>query len=181
MKYKWKKDCKFYKILCILLLIVVFALATYIFWPKEFVETFQEVVLPELSTSGFSKVESIEAESIGDSGIVLLRSGCYELTANVEAVQAESIKRGLEKTFAPRPNAHDIAKEVFNFFGIELLMVKITELRENAYYSKMILRQGNTILNLDARPSDATAIAVRTGSPIYINSTLLKQVGKKVC
>ncbi|MEM7826205.1 MAG: bifunctional nuclease family protein [Candidatus Aenigmatarchaeota archaeon] len=151
------------------------------FWPKETVEILQELTLPELSTVGFSKVEKIEAESFGDVGIVVLKSGCYELSANVEAIQAESIKRGLEKIFAPRPNAHDIAKEIFNSFGIELLMVKITELKDNAYYSKIILRQGNTILNLDARPSDATAIAVRTGSPIYINSTLLKEVGKKIC
>jgi bifunctional DNase/RNase len=60
-------------------------------------------------------------------------------------------------------------------------MVKVTELKGNSFYSKLILRQGNTILSLDARPSDAIAIALRANSSIYVNSTLLREVGKKVC
>jgi len=181
MKYKWKKGPERYKILSFILLLIVIGLTIYIFWPKELEQTLQEIILPELSTSGFSKVEKIETATLGNLGAVSLKTDCYELTASVEASQAESIQRGIEKSYVARPNAHDIVADAFNSLGIEVLMVKVTELKENSFYSKLILRQGNIVVSLDARPSDAIAIALRTNSSIYVNSTLLKEVGKKIC
>ena len=167
--------------LSLVLLIIVASLLIYIFWPREVERFAQELILTELSTFGFSKVEKIETATIGNVGTVSLKAGCYDLTANVEASQAESIQRGLDKTYVARPNAHDIVADAFKSLGIEVLMVKVTELKESSFYSKLILRQGNTILSLDARPSDAIAIALRLNSSIYVNSTLLKEVGKKIC
>lgn len=181
MKYRWKKDSRFYKILSLLLLALTISLAIYILWPREVELAFQTIIIPELSTSGFSKVESVETEILGNEGAISLKADCYDLTASVEAAQAESIQRAIDKTYVQRPNAHDIAKDVFESLNIDVLMVKITELKENAFYAKLILRQGNTILNIDARPSDAIAIALRTNSSIFVNSTLLKEVGKKIC
>jgi bifunctional DNase/RNase len=60
-------------------------------------------------------------------------------------------------------------------------MVKITEVKNNTFFGKLILRQNGKILSLDSRPSDATAIAVRTNSPIYVKTELLKEFGKKIC
>lgn len=178
---KWEDDSKFYKILSAVLLIATISLAAYLFWPREVGQILQEIALPELSTSGFSKVDKIETETVGDVGSVSLISDCYDLTATVEPEQAASIQRGVDKTYDPRPNAHDIAANVFETLKIDVLMVKITELRESSFYSKLILRQGNTILNLDARPSDAIAIALRSNSSIYINQTLLVEMGEKIC
>ena len=181
MKYRWKRDSTHYKMLSLILLVIVIGLTIYILWPKEVEQLAQEMILPELSTSGFSKVEKIETATLGSSGAVSLKADCYDLTASVEASQAESIQRGLDKTYVARPNAHDIVADAFKSLGIEVLMVKVTELKENSFYSKLILRQGNTILSLDARPSDAIAIALRLNSSIYVNSTLLKEVGRKIC
>jgi bifunctional DNase/RNase len=178
---KWNRSFEKYKTISFILLIIVISLTIYILWPKEVEKTFQGIILPELLTSGFSKVEEIETTTLGDVGAVSLKADCYELTANVEASQAESIQRGLDKTYVARPNAHDIVVDAFNSLGVEVLMVKVTELKGNSFYSKLILRQGNTILSLDARPSDAIAIALRANSSIYVNSTLLREVGKKVC
>jgi bifunctional DNase/RNase len=181
MKYRWKKKPDLYKMLSFMLAIVVASLLIYIFWPREVEHFAQQLILPELSTFGFSKVEKIETAVVGNVGAVSLKAGCYDLTANVEVSQAESIQRGLDKTYVARPNAHDIVADAFKSLGIEVLMVKVTELKESSFYSKLILRQGNTILSLDARPSDAVAIALRLNSPVYVNSTLLKEVGKKIC
>lgn len=181
MKYRWKKNYGIYKLLSIFFLITTIALAIYAFWPRKFESIFQPFLLPELSTIGFSRVENVEVNVIGNTGTVKLISSCYELLATVEASQAESIQRGKEKSYAARPNAHDIMKDIFSSLGIEVLMVKVTELKDNSFYSKLILRQNNTVLNLDARPSDALAIALRVDAPVYINSTLLKEVGKKIC
>jgi len=178
---RWRRDSNFYKILSAILLLIVFSLVIYVFWPRAVSQVVQGIFLPDLSTSGFLKVEKIETEISDNLGSVSLKTDCYDLTASVEPEQTDSIQRGIEKTYAPRPDAHDIAADVFHHLKIEVLMVKITELRGNSFYSKLILRQGNTILNLDARPSDAIAIAVRTNSSIYINQTLLKENGKKIC
>jgi bifunctional DNase/RNase len=177
----WERNTNIYKISSIVLLLTTLALASYVFLPREVSQIVQEIALPELSTSGFSKVEKVETEITEELGSITLRAGCYDLTATVEPEQAASIQRGIEKTYIPRPNAHDIAANVFDTLKIEVLMVKITELREKSFYSKLILRQGNTVLNLDARPSDAIAIALRTNSTIYVNTTLLKEEGEKIC
>jgi len=178
---RWGRERNLYKVLSILLLLTTLFLAAYIIWPAKVGQIMQGMALPDLSTSGFSKVESVETGIIGNVGSVNLRTECYDLAAVVEPEQAESIQRGVDKTYVQRPNAHDIAKEVFESLKIEVLMVKITQIRDNAFYAKLIVRQGNTVLNMDARPSDAIAIALRMNSTIYINQTLLKEMGRKTC
>lgn len=178
---RWKRDSNSYKIISFILLLTTLSLLAYVLWPDKIISIVQEIALPELSTSGFSKVENVETSVIDNVGSISLRADCYDLTANVEPEQAESIERGIEGTYAPRPNAHDIAASVFETLNIDILMVKITELRNNAYYAKLILRQGNTVFNLDARPSDAIAIALRMNSSIYVNQTLLREMGERIC
>jgi hypothetical protein len=60
-------------------------------------------------------------------------------------------------------------------------MAKVVDLRNGTYIGRLIVKQGTTILGLDARPSDATAIAVRANAPIYIREDLLHEYGEKVC
>ena len=170
-----------YKIISILLLIAVFLLLIYVIMPNFFVKSFVAVALPQLSTSGFAKVESINVNVVDTTGVITLNTRCYNLTAVVEPYQEVSIENGIEGKVDARPNAHDMMKYIFDSLKIEILMVKITEQRENSYFSKFILREGNTILNLDARPSDAIAVALREKAPIYVNETLLKLNGKYVC
>lgn len=143
-------------------------------------ERVQIVLLPELSTFGYIEVE-VNAEVVGNQGIVTLTSDCYQIIAYTEASQAESIKRGLAGKIPFRPNAHDLIKAIFESFDIEVIMVKITELKNNTFFGRIFLKQGNRVLSLDSRPSDGTAIAVRVGAPVYIKETLLKEVGRKIC
>jgi bifunctional DNase/RNase len=143
-------------------------------------EKAQLILFPELWTYGYEKVK-VSAEVVGDQGVITLTSDCYQIVAYTEASQAESIKNGLEGKIAFRPNSHDLIKAAFNNFGIEVLMVKITEVKNNTFFGKLILKQNEKILSLDSRPSDATAIAVRTNSPIYIKTELLEEFGRKIC
>jgi hypothetical protein len=113
--------------------------------------------------------------------VISLNTKCYNLSATVEPLQAVSIQNGIDGRVEARPNAHDVMKDIFDSLKIEILMVKVTEQKESAYFSKFVLRQGNMILNLDARPSDAIAVALRAKAPIYVNETLLKQYGEYVC
>jgi bifunctional DNase/RNase len=62
-------------------------------------------------------------------------------------------------------------------------MVKITAVKDDMYFSKFIVKQDNTIFEMDARPSDAIAVAARAdyNVPLYINETMMKIWGKKIC
>jgi bifunctional DNase/RNase len=173
-----KKKIKKFRNLWIFLLFAILV-GILIVFPFE-TRRAQLILFPELWTYGYEKVK-VGAEVVDNEGIVTLTSGCYQIVAYTEASQAESIQNGLAGKIAFRPNAHDLIKATFNNLGIEVIMVKITELKNNTFFGKLIIRQNGKILSLDARPSDATAIAVRTNSPIYVKTELLKEVGKKIC
>jgi bifunctional DNase/RNase len=138
------------------------------------------LAIPELSTVGYMKV-SVNSAIIDDRGIVFLYTECYELSAYTEPYNAESIFNGLNKNIDARPNTHDLMKDSLDNFGIEVVMVKITELRNSTFVSRLILKQENKIVSLDSKPSDAIALAVRTDSPIYIKEDLMKSEGRNIC
>src|SRR3989344_464404 len=170
-----------YQILATVFAIIIIVQTIYIFYPSAIFQPASSALIPDLSASGFARVDKITTGIVSDQASLSLRAGCYSLDAGVEPSQSISIQNGIDGVVGARPNAHDIAKDVFSALRIDLLMVKITERRESSYFAKMVLRQGNTILNFDARPSDAIAIAVRMNADIYINETLLKSEGKNIC
>ena len=137
-------------------------------------------IITGLSTIGYKQV-AVDAAVVENYGIVSLSTECYQIIAYVEDHQAESIIMGLEGIVPPRPGSHDIIADAFENLGIELLMVKVTELRNDTFYGKIIFKNGNNIASLDARPSDATAIAIRMNAPIYVKEDLLKTYGEYIC
>lgn len=182
MAKKQKDKSQKYKISCVVLLAVIVVLVVYIMYPSPFVQILATVSLPELSTNGFTEVK-LSVQVKDDYGVVLLGNDCYVVSAEVEKSQAVSIQNGIDGKVGPRPNTHDLFNDLLKNLDIKVLMIKITKIEDNSYHSQFILRQGNTILNFDARPSDAIAIAARTDYlvPIYMNETLLKTVGEKIC
>jgi bifunctional DNase/RNase len=178
---KDSKEANGYKITTAILALALLVALVYIFYPSLFYSRLATVMLPQLSTAGYLKV-NVSADIIDTStGSITLSANCYDLTASVEPLQAESVLLALNNQVGPRPNAHDLAKDVFTSLKVDVLMVKIDERRGDAYYSKIIMRQGNTVLNYDVRPSDGINIALRMNASIYINQTLLMTEGKKVC
>lgn len=130
-----------------------------------------------LPLSGYERV----TVSVTFPNTVVLTSGCLQLTAVTTSERIESISQALSGREAIRPNAHDLSKIIFQEYEIEVIAVKIEDLRDGTYFSKLVLQQGNKVLNLDARPSDAIAIALRLGKPIYINKALLSNFGRNIC
>jgi len=169
-----KKDYSI-KILVVALLIAVSILVYYFVLPEI-------IFLPKISTSGFIPV-SVDVQLENDGGLITLTANCSQITATVETAQAVSIYSGMNKLVGPRPNSHDLLKDVLNTLGVKVLMVKITEMKDDMYFSKIVMKKGNMLLDLDARPSDAIAVAARVpyDVPIYFNETLFKEKAKKVC
>lgn len=158
--------------------IIIIASATYLAFGGSAVSL---ASIPELSTAGYSQVLVDAGFDSAGEGIVTLTSGCSQIRAHVEAAQAESIYDGMEGITPARPNAHDIAADAFQSLGVQVLMVKVTRVENQTFYGRIILKNGNTIASLDARPSDATAIAVRMHVPVYVKDELLEQNSENIC
>ena len=93
-------------------------------------------------------------------------------------LEASAIAVELEKVDLPRPMTHDLVKNVFNSLNIKVLKIEITDLRDNTFYAYIHLGMGGKTFTIDARPSDAIAIALRTKSPIYVDEDVIKKSKK---
>ena len=88
--------------------------------------------------------------------------------------EASSIAAHIHKQPPPRPNFHDLAMRVIQSVEAELVRVVITEIRDSTYYAKLVLRANGRAIEIDVRPSDAIAVAVRLGAPILVREALFE-------
>jgi bifunctional DNase/RNase len=88
--------------------------------------------------------------------------------------EARSIALEMEERSSARPNTHDLARNVIYGLEGDVERVVVTELKGGTYYAKLGLRMRNRSIEIDSRPSDAIAIALRTGAPIYVRETLFE-------
>jgi len=103
--------------------------------------------------------------------------GNRRLPIIIGAFEAQAIALELEKITPPRPMTHDLLRDLFEAVGAEVLDVVIDELREGTFYAKIrYVFEGNEG-QLDARPSDAVALAVRVEAPIYVAPPVLEEAG----
>lgn len=92
-------------------------------------------------------------------------------------LEAQNILLGLGEIEIPRPLTHDLLLNLLTTLGARLLRVDIHTLSEGTYYSNMILEHGGQRLEIDARPSDSLALAVRADCPIFIDLDLVEESG----
>ncbi|MGF1599516.1 MAG: bifunctional nuclease family protein [Acidimicrobiales bacterium] len=92
--------------------------------------------------------------------------------------EAHAIDLALSKTPTARPMTHDLMTEVIESLGASLERVVVTELREGTFYAELYLRDATGgVQTLSSRPSDAVALAVRTGSSIFAEEALIDEAG----
>ena len=95
----------------------------------------------------------------------------------IGSAEAESIAIGIEKHRNGRPHTHDLFLRFAKEFGVEVMEVVINRFRDGVYYAMLVCKQGNDLTMVDARPSDAIAIAVRVGCEIYAYETVMDEAG----
>jgi bifunctional DNase/RNase len=95
----------------------------------------------------------------------------------IGSAEAESIAVGIEKHHNGRPHTHDLFLRFAKEFGVEVMEVVINRFRDGVYYAMLVCKQGNDLTMVDARPSDAIAIAVRAGCEIYAYETVMEEAG----
>ncbi|HPI20405.1 MAG TPA: bifunctional nuclease family protein [Candidatus Kapabacteria bacterium] len=101
--------------------------------------------------------------------------GKRRLPIIIGAFEAQAIAIELEGVIPPRPMTHDLLKSLLEAFDITLTEVYINELRDGTFYAKLIFEEVN--LEIDVRPSDAIALAVRCNAPIYVSADILDETG----
>ena len=95
----------------------------------------------------------------------------------IGSAEAESIAVGIEKHKNGRPHTHDLFLRFAHEFGVEIMEVVINRFRDGVYYAMLVCKQGDDLTMVDARPSDAIAIAVRMGCEIYAYESVMEEAG----
>jgi hypothetical protein len=88
--------------------------------------------------------------------------------------EANAIAIEIEKVAAPRPMTHDLARNLIRYLRGQLERIVITEIKDDTFHSVLWLRQGDETVTVDARPSDAIAIALRADCPIYVAEEVMQ-------
>ena len=92
--------------------------------------------------------------------------------------EATAIAFALEQVETPRPMTHDLMKDLLDELGARVERVVVTELREATFFAEVVLRVGTEVHSISARPSDAVALAVRAGAPVYAEEGVLETAGR---
>lgn len=122
----------------------------------------------------------VRVEMPNSSPIALLREVGGDrrvLPIFIGAPEATAIAFALEEVVTPRPMTHDLIRTVLEDLGVSVEKVTVTELRDGVFHAELELNAGDGVHTVSSRPSDALAIAARTGSPIYATDELLAEAG----
>jgi len=124
-------------------------------------------------------IDSIRASLMSSQRVVILK----EKEANrylpiwIGPAEADAIAVKLQNIELPRPLTHDLLHDVVNALGASLNYVVVNDLQNDTFYAKLCVKFDGNELEIDSRPSDALALAVRTGVPIYAEETVLDKAG----
>lgn len=104
-------------------------------------------------------------------------NGLRRLPIVIGGFEAQAIAVALENMHPSRPLTHDLMKNFMNAFGVELQEIIINDLQEGIFYSKLVCYTDNDTVEIDSRTSDALALAVRFGCPIFTYDNILESAG----
>jgi bifunctional DNase/RNase len=124
----------------------------------------------------------VRLELPGSTPIVLLRETEGRrrvLPIYIGNPEAASIAYAMEGVKPPRPLTHDLLRDVLEQLGVAVERIVVTELVEHTYFAELHLRASGAASTVSSRPSDAIALAVRTGSPIFVEEHVLDEVGQE--
>ena len=115
-------------------------------------------------------VRGIALDPITNMPIIILKDPDERraLPIWVGIFEANAIALELEKVSTPRPMTHDLLKNILEGLGITVKQVIVNDLKENTFYAMIELNHNGGVITIDARPSDAIALALRVNAPIFV-------------
>ena len=123
-----------------------------------------------------AKVENLGVDPNSGGVVVLLRAENGKLLPIwIGALEGQNIAIALAGEKPPRPLTPDLLLSVLELLGGKLKRIEITELKDNTFYARLIVENRGIEYEIDARPSDAIALALRADAPIYVDEELLEE------
>ncbi len=124
-----------------------------------------EVRIRGLMMDPATNMPIVVLKDIGSDTVMPIWVGIFE--ANAIAIE-------IEKVAAPRPMTHDLTRNLMRHMNAQLEKIVITELRDDTFFATLWIRQDGELMTLDARPSDAIALALRADCPIFVSEQVLQ-------
>lgn len=124
-------------------------------------------------------IDSIRVSLTSQQRIILLRSLQEEryLPIWIGPYEAESITIALQEIELARPQTHDLVLKMMVKLGVHLRKIEITSLKDDVFYGNLVVEKDGEIVDIDARPSDSIALAVRAHVPIYLAKAVMDAAG----
>lgn len=125
------------------------------------------------------KVHGVLPDPSTETQIVILQDerSSEILPIWVGAAEGNAIDFALKGVTPPRPMTHDLIRSFTEHFNTTITRIVVTDVKNSTYYASIHLQAGETERTVDARPSDAIALALRTNSPIFVTQEVLKRRG----
>ena len=121
------------------------------------------------------KVKGLMIDPVSNMPIIILKNtdGKTVLPIWVGIFEANAIAMQLEEVVSPRPMTHDLLKNVIEGLQATVDQIVITDLKDNTFFAVIHLQRNGERFSIDARPSDAMALALRTSAPIFVEAQVL--------
>jgi bifunctional DNase/RNase len=123
------------------------------------------------------KVRGLALDPVSNMPIIILRDDEEKrsLPIWVGIYEANAIALELEKISTPRPMTHDLIKNILESVDAKVEKIVVNDLRDNTFFALIHLRLGEEEITVDSRPSDAIAVALRVGAPIFVEEDVVRR------
>ncbi len=123
----------------------------------------------------------VEQLILSNLGFALLLKGVHDprtLPIVIGGAESQSIAICLNNVQTPRPLTHDLMKNMLDFLECRLMRVELCDLKEGTFYARLVFERDGNRMELDARPSDSIALALRAQAPIYVAPQVMDEAGQ---
>ena len=122
-------------------------------------------------------IYGVSFDLVGKQPIVLLKTaeGNKYLPIWIGHPEAAAILMRLQGASTPRPMTHDLVTDILSQLDAEVVRITVTELKENTFYASITVSQNGSEIEIDSRPSDAIALAVRAEAPIFVADQVIEE------
>jgi bifunctional DNase/RNase len=123
------------------------------------------------------QIYGVSFDLVGKQPIVLLKTaeGNKFLPIWIGHPEAAAILMKLQSASTPRPMTHDLVTDMLDQLGAQVVRITVTELRENTFYAQITVQQDGSEVEIDSRPSDAIALAIRADAPIFAADEVIEE------
>jgi bifunctional DNase/RNase len=126
------------------------------------------------------KVEQLFLSNVGFVVILKGESDPRSLPVFIGPAEAQAIAIAMGGVKVPRPLTHDLMKNLLDQQECRLKRIEVCDLREGTFYGKLVLDRDNEEFAVDSRPSDAIALALRFGAPMFVHKAVLEEAGQVI-